>query len=76
VDRTADLGSEDIVDEPVLLDSRQPGEAVGHDLGAEVVAAAGQVLDLGSRAGYGGLDSLLQILRGGHAVEDNAGSAD
>ena len=40
MDRTADLCSEDIVDEAVLLDSRQPGEAVRDDLGPKVIAAA------------------------------------
>ena len=51
MDRTADLLAEHVVDELVLIDARKPIEAIGHDLGPEVVATAGQVLDLnvGSR---------------------------
>jgi iron-sulfur cluster assembly accessory protein len=66
VDRTADLGSEDIVDEPVLLDPRQSVEAVRHDLGAEVVPAACQILDLGAGAWERRLDAVLELLRGRH----------
>ena len=53
MDRAAHLVAEDLVDELVLVDPGQAVEALGHDLGAEVVAAAGQVLDLavGAREG-------------------------
>ena len=66
MDRATDLGSEDIVDEAVLLDPGQAGEAIRHDLGAEVVAAAGQIRDIGAGAGQRGLDAVLQLLCGGH----------
>ena len=66
MDRTADLCSEDIVDEAVLLDSGQPGEAVRDDLGPKVVAAAGQVLDLGLGAWKRLLYALLELLGGRH----------
>jgi iron-sulfur cluster assembly protein len=66
VDRASDLGSEDIVDEPVLIDSGQAREALGDDLRAEVVAAAGEVLDLGGGAGQCGLDPVLELLCAGH----------
>src|SRR3954453_10743388 len=46
VDRAADLGAEPRVDHPVLLEPALAGEGGGDDGGAEVVAAAGPVLDL------------------------------
>ena len=51
VDRAADLGAEDLVDQAVLLDAAAPGERRGGDGRAEVVAAAGVVLDLGRAPG-------------------------
>jgi hypothetical protein len=45
VDRAADLVAEDVVDQLVLLEAREALEALGHDLGAEVVSAAGCVLN-------------------------------
>ena len=51
VDRAAHLVAEDVVDELVLVDPGEPVEAVRDDLGAEVVAAPGQVLDLASAPG-------------------------
>ena len=51
MDRAADLIAEDLVDEPVLLDARKAGERRRDDRRAEVVAAAGPVLDLGARSG-------------------------
>ena len=62
MDRTADLGAEDGVDELVLLDPREPVEAVGDDLGAEVVAAAGEILHLGAGAGQRLLDPVLELV--------------
>jgi hypothetical protein len=66
VDRTPDLGAEDLVDETVLLDPAAPGEGRRGHAGAEVVAAAGVVLDLGASAGDRGLDALPDVLCGGH----------
>jgi hypothetical protein len=54
----ADLRSEDLVDETVLLDAATPGKRRGGDGGVEVVACAGVVLALGARARDGGLDVL------------------
>ena len=51
VDRAADLGAEDRVDAAVLLDPAHARELRGHDRGAEVIAAAGQVHDLGPAPG-------------------------
>src|SRR5918999_4499763 len=50
VDGPAHLVAEHVVDQLVLLDARQALEPVGDHLGAEVVAAAGEVLhaDLGA----------------------------
>jgi len=66
VDRATDLRSEDIVDEAMLLDSGQAREALGDDLGAEVVAAARQVLHLRAGAWQRRLDAVLQLLGGRH----------
>ena len=46
VDRPAHLVAENAVDELVLVDPAEALEAVGNDLGAEVVAAARQVLHM------------------------------
>jgi iron-sulfur cluster assembly protein len=52
VDGAADLVAEHVVDQLVLLDARHALEPVGHDLGTEVVAAAGEVrLRVGVRGG-------------------------
>ena len=45
MDRAADLVAEHVVDQLVLLDAREAVEAIGHDLGAEVVPAARRVLN-------------------------------
>ena len=73
MDRTADLCSEDIVDEAVLLDSRQPGEAVRDDLGPKVISAAGQVLHVGLRPWQRGFDPLLELIGGRHPGVENIG---
>jgi hypothetical protein len=36
-----------------------------------MVSAAGQVLHLHLRAGQGGLDPLLELIRGGHPSDDS-----
>ena len=41
-------------------------EARGDDGGTEVVAAAGEVLDVGRGAGNRGLDALLELIGGRH----------
>ncbi len=61
MDRTADLLAEDLVDQPVLLDATAPFEGLGGDGRAEVIAAAGVVLDLGVRTRNCGLDALLDV---------------
>ena len=58
--------AEDRVHEAVLLDAAEAVERRGGDGRAEVVAAAGVVLDVGVRARDGGLDALLYVLGGGH----------
>ena len=45
MDGAADLLAEDVVDQLVLLDPGQALEPVRDDFGAEMVAAAGEVLD-------------------------------
>src|SRR5919108_3869687 len=67
VDRTTDVACEHVVDEPVLLDAREPLEAVRSHLGPEVVTASSEVLDRDQRAREGGLDALLQLVWSGHA---------
>ena len=69
----ADFRAEDRVDEAVLLDPAEPVERRRGDRRAEVIAAAGVVLDVGLRAVDRGLDALLYVLGGGHlapSVED------
>jgi hypothetical protein len=73
VDGAADLGAEDVVDEPVLLDAAQAGELGGDDGGAEVVAAAGEVGDVGARARDRGLDALLELVGAGHLTVQGSG---
>src|SRR3954454_19796583 len=72
VDGAADLVAEHRVDHPVLLDAALAAERGGYDGGAEVVAAAGPVLDLDAGVGDRGLDALLDVLGVGHQkVETN-----
>jgi hypothetical protein len=51
VDRAADVGAEDVIDELVLRDAREAGEGGGDHGGAEVVPGARQVDHLGVRVG-------------------------
>ena len=71
----ADLVTEDVVDEPVLIDAREPLEAVRDDLGAEVVAPAGEILDRRSGARESALDPLSELVGGRHEAEDSDRSA-
>jgi hypothetical protein len=66
VDRAADVGSEDGIDPPVLLDPAQLRELRRHHLCPEMVAPAVEVGDISSRTGYGGLDALLELVGMGH----------
>ena len=66
MDRAAHVGSEHVVDQLVLLDPGQALEAVRDDLGAEVVAASGEVLDACFRARNRPFDARLQLFRGRH----------
>ena len=66
MDRTADLGAEDRVHAAMLLDPAQLGELRGGYRGAEMVAAAGEVGDLGARARDRGLDTLPKLVSGRH----------
>ena len=68
------LGPEDRVDAAVLLDPAQAGELRGGDRGAEMVAAAGEVGDLGAGARDRGLDALLELVGGRHCTERVAGA--
>jgi len=68
VDRAADLVSEHVVDQLVLLDAVQALEAVRHDLGAEVVASAGGVLDADLCSRQGVFDALTKFFCTRHGV--------
>jgi hypothetical protein len=63
MDRPADLCPEDVVDEAMLLHAAEAVEGIGGDGGAEVIAAAGVVLDVGVRSRDGCFDALLDVLR-------------
>ena len=73
MDRAADLGAEDVVDQTVLGDAREARELGCHDGRAEVVPAARPVLHLGARAGKCGLDPCLQLVRVGHLRDEGSG---
>ena len=66
MDRAADLVAEHVVDQLVLLDAREAVEALGHDLGAEVIAATGCVDNQNIRTGQGLLDALPQFIGAWH----------
>jgi iron-sulfur cluster assembly protein len=68
VDRTADFVSEDVVDQPVLLDAAEALETIRYDLGAKVIAAARRVLhaDVGARQSL--LYALTEFFCAGHRV--------
>jgi hypothetical protein len=57
----AHLVAEHVVDELVLLDTRQALKPVRDHLGAEVVAAAGEVLHAYLCAGKRGNDAILEF---------------
>jgi iron-sulfur cluster assembly protein len=59
VNAVADLGAEHVVDQSVLGQAREAGEGRGLDTGLEVAPVPG---DLRARAGYSGLDPLLQLV--------------
>ena len=59
--------AEHVVDQLVLLDPRQALEPVRHDLGAEMVAAAGEVVDPDLRARQRRSDALLEFCRCWHS---------
>ena len=66
MDRAADLVAEHVVDQLVLLDTCEALEALGHDLGAEVVPAAGCVLNSHLRSGQGLLYAFAKLLGAWH----------
>jgi iron-sulfur cluster assembly accessory protein len=77
VDGAAHLGAEDVVYELVLFDAREAVEAVGHHLGAEVVPAAGRVLNSHLRSRQGLLYAFAKLLSAWHAaLEGTYESAD
>ena len=60
---------ERFVDEPVLLDQREPGEAAARDRDLEVVAAAGAILDRElARVGKRVAQERLERLGDGHGI--------
>jgi hypothetical protein len=62
-------GRERVVDQPVLLDERELGEAVARDRDLEMVAAAGPILDGElARIGERVAEQRFQGFRSGHAI--------
>jgi iron-sulfur cluster assembly protein len=59
VDAVADLGAEHVVDQSMLGQAREAGKGRGLDTGLEVAPVP---RDLRARAGYSGLDPLLQLV--------------
>ena len=76
MDRAADLVTEDRVDEPVLLDPRQPRELLGGDRRTEVVTTACPVLDLGDSPGDGGLDPAANVVHKRHLDAQSTATLD
>ena len=68
MDRAADLVAEHVVDQLVLLDAAEALEAVGHDLGAEVVSASGCVLHGNLGPGQGRFNALSEFFCARHRV--------
>ena len=66
MDRPADVWPEHGVDAAMLLDPAQTGELRCGYGGAEMVAAAGEVGDLGTGARDRGLDTLPKLVSGRH----------
>ena len=69
----ADLVAEDRVHKLVLLYAREPVEPLRDDLGPEVVAPAGQVLDGRSRSRNCLFDALFQLLGARHCYTEDSG---
>src|SRR3954454_21399466 len=72
VDRAPDLFAEDRVHELVLLNAREPAEAVGDDLRTEMVSAPCQVLDGRGRSRKGLLDARSELLGAGHCYTEDS----
>jgi iron-sulfur cluster assembly protein len=68
VDRSADLVSEDIVDQLVLLDPAEALETIRYDLGAKVIAAARGVLHPDVSARQSLLNAITEFFCAGHRV--------
>ena len=68
MDRATDLIAEHAIHKLVLLDAATPRKSWGYDGSAEMVAAAGVVLDVGLGLRDGGLDPLLYLLGCGHRL--------
>ena len=63
----SDLGPEDVIDEPVLLDPAAPSERGCRDRRAKVIPAARPVFDLGRGPGNRRLDALFDLVCVWHA---------
>ena len=70
MNRSADFVAEHVVDQLVLLDARKTLEMAGDDLGAKVISAAVQVLDLHDCPRKGLLDPILELIRSRHGFEE------
>src|ERR671914_2189234 len=68
VDGPAHLVAEHVVDQLVLLDTRQALEPVGDHLGPEVVAAAGEVFYANHGAGKRSGDAAFKFLSARHVL--------
>lgn len=66
MDRAADLRAEYVVDKPVLCEPREARERGRYDRGPEMVATAGEVLDLSAGAGDRFFYALLELGGRGH----------
>lgn len=66
MDGASYLRAEDLVDEAMLFDAASSLKGPGGDGRAEMIPAAGVILDLGVSTRDGGFDPLLDVLSGGH----------
>jgi len=70
MDGASYLRAEDLVDEAMLFDAATSLKGHGGDGCTKMIPAAGVILDLGVSTRDGGFDPLLDVLGGGHCLQE------